>query len=252
MLKPVTILITKNGQPISGRDMTYRIILIIFPLCLTFSAKTQETVDWNAYMKLLQKADTLFQKKYFAESAVAYSNAFTFSNQHFSEGDRYKAARAWAKVGQLDSAKANLKLDIEAGFYKLDMLKKESSFSQLKKQKDWKTILNNVEMNLQIQNKKLGKFKNIKPKLENILVLDQKFRKEYYIKLPALGPNADETKKLLQQMNRTDRLNQKYISKILDEHGWVDYKIIGFEASAALFLVVQHADSATQEKYLPL
>jgi hypothetical protein len=147
---------------------------------------------------------------------------------------------------------ANLKLEIEVGFYKLDMLKKESSFSELKKQKDWKTILHNVETNLQAENKKLGKFKDIKPKLENIYVLDQKFRSEYNSKLPVLGPDADELKKLLQQMKRTDRANQKYVSKILDEHGWIDYNIIGSNASDALFLVVQHADLATQEKYLPL
>jgi hypothetical protein len=232
--------------------MTHKIISLIIVSYLTISVKAQETVDWTAYMNLIQKADSLFQKEHFAESALVYSNAFIFNNQHFSEGDRYNAARAWAKVGQLDSAKANLKLEIKTGFYKLEMLKKESSFSQLKKQKDWNTILHNVETNLQAENKKLGKFKDIKPKLENILVLDQQFRKEYNSKLPILGPNANEIKELLKQMNRTDKDNQKYVSKVLDEHGWIDYRIIGFDASAALFLVVQHADSAIQEKYLPL
>ncbi len=232
--------------------MIPHIISIIFFSCLTLSAKTQETVDWTEYMNLVQKADTLFQKKHFAESASAYSNAFIFNNQHFSQGDRYNAACAWAKIGQIDSALANLKVEIKAGFYELNRLKKESSFSQLKKQKDWKTILHDVETNLRTENQKLGKFKSIKPKLENILVLDQKFRKDYYSKLTVLGPEADEIKKLLRQMDRTDRENQKYVSKILDERGWVDYKIVGFDAGAALFLVVQHADSAIQEKYLPL
>jgi hypothetical protein len=231
--------------------MTQKIISIIFSSFLTISANSQETVDWTKYMNLIQKADTLFQKEHFAESAMAYSNAFIFNNQHFSQGDRYNAARAWAKAGQIDSAISNLKLEIEAGFYQLNKLKKEAAFSQIKKQQDWKVILYNVVTNLQAENQKLGNFKYIKPKLENILVLDQQFRKDYYSKLLALGPGSKEIKKLLQKTSKTDKQNQKYVSKILDEHGWIDYKIIGFDASSALFLVVQHADSIFQEKYLP-
>ena len=143
-------------------------------------------------------------------------------------------------------------LEIKDGFYKLDMLKKEPSFSQLKKPKDWKTILHNVKMNQQNENKKLGKFKNIKPKLENILLLDQKFRMAYISKLPVLGPNSNQIQKLLKQMKKADNDNQKYVLNVLAQFGWIDYRIVGFNASAALFLVVQHADSAIQEKYLPL
>lgn len=57
---------------------------------------------------------------------------------------------------------------------------------------------------------------------------------------------------MLQKIKRADKDNWKYVSKVLDQHGWIDQHVIGFSASNALFLVVQHGDSPTQEKYLPL
>ena len=53
-------------------------------------------------------------------------------------------------------------------------------------------------------------------------------------------------------MIKQDQANLKYVSKILDKYGWISYDTIGFKAHQTLFLVIQHADSTTQEKYLPL
>ncbi len=49
-----------------------------------------------------------------------------------------------------------------------------------------------------------------------------------------------------------DSINIIKVSSILDKYGWLGYKTIGILESDALFFVIQHADSATQEKYLPL
>jgi len=42
------------------------------------------------------------------------------------------------------------------------------------------------------------------------------------------------------------------VKKILDEHGWLGADIIGRDGNSTLFLVIQHSDQATQEKYLPM
>jgi len=39
---------------------------------------------------------------------------------------------------------------------------------------------------------------------------------------------------------------------LLDQYGWLGADVIGAQGNATLFLVIQHADQATQEKYLPM
>lgn len=53
-------------------------------------------------------------------------------------------------------------------------------------------------------------------------------------------------------MGTGDAKNLKYVSNLLDRYGWISYNSIGIEGSNTLFMVIQHADSITQEKYLPL
>ncbi len=49
-----------------------------------------------------------------------------------------------------------------------------------------------------------------------------------------------------------DSINVLKVTAIIDRYGWLGYKTIGTQESHALFFVIQHADFATQEKYLPL
>lgn len=49
-----------------------------------------------------------------------------------------------------------------------------------------------------------------------------------------------------------DSLNLISIKTIIDRYGWLGADIVGSKGSSTLFLVIQHADLATQQKYLPL
>ncbi|MNY29516.1 hypothetical protein D3C86_1635620 [compost metagenome] len=53
-------------------------------------------------------------------------------------------------------------------------------------------------------------------------------------------------------MNYKDSLNLFKVTKILDTKGWVGKDVVGEEANKTLFLVIQHADLQTQQKYLPM
>jgi hypothetical protein len=59
-------------------------------------------------------------------------------------------------------------------------------------------------------------------------------------------------KNLWKTMAEADEADLTQVKAILDERGWVGSDVVGTEANSALFLVIQHADHATQEKYLPL
>jgi hypothetical protein len=49
-----------------------------------------------------------------------------------------------------------------------------------------------------------------------------------------------------------DSLNLISIVSILDKHGWLGPEIIGEQGNSTLFLVIQHANITTQQKYLPM
>ena len=49
-----------------------------------------------------------------------------------------------------------------------------------------------------------------------------------------------------------DSINLIAVSSILDQYGWLGSEVVGQQGNSALFLVIQHADINTQQKYLPM
>jgi hypothetical protein len=54
------------------------------------------------------------------------------------------------------------------------------------------------------------------------------------------------------RINFLDSINLLEIKQILDVHGWLGPKQVGAQGNTTIWLVIQHADLATQEHYLPL
>ena len=93
------------------------------------------------------------------------------------------------------------------------------------------------------------------PILDSVLESDQKYR---------YGTGYNPEGKLAQQktieefrshgseVRHTDSINLIKVCAIIDRYGWLSHKTIGVQESNAIFLVIQHADSATWEKYIPL
>lgn len=231
---------------------TISTLIILFYSVTLLGQQNDVRVDWTEYFKKIDIAVKLYQNKEYLKSAEAYSDAFLLNNQGFSTGHKYQAACAWAMAGNVDSAILNLKKEIENGFYDYDKLKNEKALSVVHEHKDWPDIKNTVKQNQLAENKKLGKYKDIKPHLEKILVLDQMYRTNYMETWQKFGDKSTEMISLQQKMLKQDQANLKYVSRILDKYGWISYDTIGFKANQALFLVIQHSDSTTQEKYLPL
>lgn len=66
------------------------------------------------------------------------------------------------------------------------------------------------------------------------------------------GNNSPEMKSHWKLIQKVDSINLEKVSKILDNRGWLGADVIGNTGNTTLFLVIQHADIETQEKYLPL
>jgi hypothetical protein len=53
-------------------------------------------------------------------------------------------------------------------------------------------------------------------------------------------------------MAHADSQNVARLNEIVARHGWPGASMVGQDGSQAAFLVLQHADQATQERYLPM
>ncbi len=94
--------------------------------------------------------------------------------------------------------------------------------------------------------------KPLKRELITIWNEDQDIRNEVAEAWKITGnanPTVDSLNKL---MHYIDSINLVKVTKILDEKGWVGKDKIGKLASNTLWMVIQHSDLKTQQKYLPM
>lgn len=89
-------------------------------------------------------------------------------------------------------------------------------------------------------------------KLGQIHNTDQALRRDFDSLRTAAGDTSMEFKQRVQQLRVTDSINRTIVTNILDSCGWLGYDVLGQEGADALFLVIQHSDCNTMNKYLPL
>lgn len=90
---------------------------------------------------------------------------------------------------------------------------------------------------------------SIQSQLDSVWKTDQEIRFKL-IQLQQDGKiNSDEMKELAQQMKTQDSLNLEKVENIL-QNGWPED--LNMQGNQTIFLVIQHADLQTQQKYLPV
>ena len=81
---------------------------------------------------------------------------------------------------------------------------------------------------------------------------DQNFRLQVDGVEKANGADSPQMHALWKTISKYDHDNIVKVMAILDQYGWIGSDQIGTKANSALFLVIQHNDLKTQEKYLPM
>jgi len=88
--------------------------------------------------------------------------------------------------------------------------------------------------------------------LDSIYQEDQKYREEIQEIETKYGWNSKEVQDFWKIIAVKDSINLIKVEKIITENGWLGSDIIGEKGNKTLFLVIQHADTKAQLKYLPL
>lgn len=99
-----------------------------------------------------------------------------------------------------------------------------------------------------------GAIADAKVQLESALERDQQFRKQTQSNNASATeqqPSPEARQQLLRDQQKTDLDNLKLLDSIVCKFGWPGIDAVGQRASFAAFLILQHAELAVQESYLP-
>ncbi len=203
------------------------------------------------YYDLVKQADSLYKAKEYKKSGAKYSEAFKASGWKGTLNDRYNAACSWALATVADSAFFQLyKLATKANFANYAHITVDPDLISLHNDNRWAPLLEIIKQNK--DKAEAGLNKPLVAMLDSIYVEDQKYRLQIDEMEKKYGSQSKEIKDHWKIINEKDSVNLIKVKSILDEYGWMGADVVGDRGNSTLFLVIQHADLATQEKYLPM
>jgi uncharacterized protein (UPF0335 family) len=205
----------------------------------------------KGYSDFIRVADSLYTAKDFKNSALNYTEAFKVNGWKGTLTDRYNAACTWALASVPDSAFFQLERIVTKGNYtNYGHITTDTDLTSLHTDKRWKPLLEKVKQNKDKAEANLNK--PLVARLDSIQVEDQKYRQQIDGIDKKYGWDSKEMKDLLKIIGYKDSINLIKVKAILDTYGWLGADVVGQQGNSTLFLVIQHADQKTQEKYLPM
>lgn len=226
--------------------------IILLVVCLAaLSPVFAQNKELSAYKALTRKGDSLYLAKDYKNSALTFSNAFKRYHILATVTDRYDAACSWSLAHYPDSAFSNLQLIAANGSYSnYDHIIADKDLVSLHSDKRWSPLLAIVQKN---KDKAEAHYnKPLTKELDNIYDEDQNGRQQITVTENKYGDDSKEMKALWAAMGKSDSINLIKVKAVLDKYGWVGPDVVGSKGNATLFLVIQHADSLTRDKYLPM
>lgn len=207
--------------------------------------------DQEKYTSLVAEASRLYESKDYLMSGYKYSEAFVALDDKGSVVDRYNAACSYALATEPDSAFIQLfRIAQKGNFSNYGHLNADPDLQSLHADERWEKLNSLVKENKEKMEKNFDK--PLVEILESIYQEDQQYRQQIGEVEKEYGRDSDEMKAHWKTISHADSLNLIKVREILDDRGWLGSEIIGQQGNATLFLVIQHADLAVQEQYLPM
>lgn len=228
--------------------MKTRLLIII--IAITF-LKSKAQNPSKEYYSFVQIAEKLYDAKDYKNAGLNYSEAFKTLGWKGIPNDRYNAACSYALANMPDSA-----------FFQLNVIASKSNYSNynhistdedllnLHHDKRWTALLELIKSNQEKKEKNYNK--ELVKELEIIFERDQQPRKDLKSIEAKYGAGSNEMKAHWEMIEQYDSTNLIRVISILDTYGWLGPDVISEQGNSTLFLVIQHADIITQEKYLPM
>ena len=209
-------------------------LILAFPLLVS----AQESVS---------KADQLLKNGKLKEAIPVYDSLYKADPTN--RGNTYNYACAYALMGNRDSA-----------FHYLNIATASDSMAQPLNDPDFYFLLEDDRW-ADFEDKMIVKiaakhapYSNpaLTKELWRMKIKDQAFYYHLEIANSENGMSSPIIRALWELKRQINDDNLKRIEEIIAEFGWPKQSAVGGSASQAVFLIIQHADLATQKKYLPV
>ena len=200
------------------------------------------------YSQLVNDANEKYLEKEYKKSVELYKRAF--AKEQKSRTDFYNAGCSAALTGDVTLALSWLNQAFSNGFVNIRHMKSDSDLNSLHKTQGWKALV--ARMQAKVDQLEANYDKPLQAKLLAIYNDDQNDRQRIDGLGKKYGYNSKEVDELWKIIAYKDSVNLLSVKAILDQYGWVGEDKVGPQANTTLFLVIQHADLATQQTYLPM
>jgi hypothetical protein len=203
------------------------------------------------YYDHIKNAYSLYTAKNYKSAANMYSAAFKTNGWKGLMDDRYNAACCWALAGVPDSAFFQLeRITTKLNYNDYAHITTDPDLTTLHNDKRWEPLLEKIKQNKDKAEANLNK--PLVAILDTIYTEDQKYRLQLNEIAKKYGWDSKEIRDQWKIINEKDSINLITVKKILDQYGWLGADVVGTQGNSTLFLVIQHSNQATQEKYLPI
>lgn len=203
------------------------------------------------YFDFVKIADSLYNVKDFRNSALKYTEAFEANNWKGLSNDRYNAACSWALAATPDSAFFQLeRIATKSNYTNYGHITNDPDLNSLHNDIRWHPLLEIIKKNKELSEADLNK--PLVAMLDSIYIEDQKYRQQIGGIEKNYGWESKEMKDHWKIIQEKDSVNLIKIKYLLNQYGWLGADVLGSQGNSTIFLVIQHADQATQEQYLPM
>jgi len=213
--------------------------ILLFLFTLSFSQN---------YKTLIGEADAFYKNKEYKKSVEKYTAAFSVEQK--SPEDLYNAACSAALLGNKKVAFQWLQLALNKGWSNVNHLTTDTDLKSLHNDKKWSILVSDMQKVVDAREAKYDK--PLQAKLLALFEEDQTIRRDYIKAQKDYGNQSKIVDSLGKVMMHKDSINLGKVTEILDKYGWVGVDKVGGQANQTLFLVIQHSDLKTQQKYLPM
>lgn len=202
----------------------------------------------QTYKSIVAEADAFYTRKEYKKSVEKYKEAFKLEQK--SGNDFYNASCSASLLGNKQLAFKWLSLALKNGWTNVRHLKSDADLTLLQSDKKWDKLVSDMQS---IVDKREANYdKPLQAKLLAIYEDDQPIRQQYISAQKEFGYQSIQVDSLRKIMMYKDSINLIKVTEILDKYGWVGAEKVGGQANQTLFLVIQHSDLKTQQKYLPM
>lgn len=201
------------------------------------------------FSKLSGQAFDAYMAKNYSASGELYDQAFKVAKAP-GAGDFYNAACAWSLAGNATKAFQYLDKATVAGWENVAHLQQDTDLASLHTDKRWQPMLTKLKATR--AKVEAGYNKPLKQQLDSIYASDQGGRMKLDATMKQYGQKSAEVTALWKEIEETDARNLRKITALLDQHGWPEKTQVGTMGINTVFLVIQHSNLPTMEKYFPM